>query len=88
MPDYLTFFNMLRNGSSLWYEAYYKKGGRLDDESALQSLMRVEHWLPVLEGQEKVCFDYTSKLIELPDPANPGTWSNKYKTGWTKRHLR
>ncbi len=80
MPDYLTFFDMLRNGSKLWYEAYYKTGSRLDDEGALQSLMRVEHWLPALEGQEKVSFDYTSKLIELPDPANPGVWSNKYKS--------
>ena len=68
MADYLTFFNQLRKGSELWYKAYYKEGGRLDDESALQSLQRVEHWLPALEGQEKVYFDYTSKLIELPDP--------------------
>lgn len=79
MPDYLTFFELLRNGSKLWYDAYYKTGGRLDDESTLQSLMRVEHWLPVLEGQEKVSFDYTSKLIELPDLTKPGTWSNTYK---------
>ena len=54
MPDYLTFFDQLRKGSVLWYEAYYKKGGRLDDESALQSLQRLEHWLPALEGQEKI----------------------------------
>ena len=80
MPDYLTFFDQLRKGSELWYEAYYKKGGRLDDESALQSLQRLEHWLPALEGQEKVCFDYTSKLIELPDLNNPGSWSQKYKS--------
>jgi hexosaminidase len=79
MPDYLAFSDLLRKGSLLWYEAYYKTGGRLDDESTLQSLMRVEHWLPVLEGQEKVSFDYTSKLIELPDLTKPGTWSNKYK---------
>jgi hexosaminidase len=80
MPDYLTFFNMLRDGSTLWYEAYYKNGGRLDEDNTLQSLMRVEHWLPALEGQEKVSFDYTSKLIELPDQANPGSWTKKYKT--------
>ncbi len=79
VPDYLTFFKMLRNGSTLWYEAYYKNGSRLDEEGTLQSLQRVEHWLPALEGQEKVCFDYTSKLIELPDPANPGSWTIKYK---------
>lgn len=80
MPDYLTFFDILRKGSVLWYEAYYKNGGRLDDESALQSLQRLEHWLPVLEGQEKIYFDYTSKLIELPDLKNPGTWSQKYNS--------
>ncbi len=78
MPDYLSFFDLLRKGSILWYEAYYKNGNRLDDESALQSLQRLEHWLPALEGQEKVCFDYTSKLIELPDLNNPGSWSQKY----------
>ena len=79
MPDYLTFFDLLRKGSLLWYEAYYKNGSRLDDESALQSLRRLEHWLQALEGQEKIYFDYTSKLIELPDPNNPGSWSQKYK---------
>jgi hypothetical protein len=80
MPDYLVFFDLLRKGSVLWYEAYYKNGSRMDDESALQSLQRLEHWLPVLEGQEKVYFDYTSKLIELPDLNNPGSWSQKYKS--------
>jgi hexosaminidase len=79
MPDYLPFFTLLRNGSTLWYEAYNIKGGRLDEENTLQSLQRVEHWLPALEGQEKICFDYTSKLIELPDINNPGAWSKKYK---------
>jgi hypothetical protein len=28
---------------------------------------------------EKIQFDYTSKLIELPDLNSPGTWSKKYK---------
>jgi hexosaminidase len=79
IPDYLTFTDLLIKGSTLWYEAYFENGGRLDDESALQSLMRVEHWLPVLEGQEKVCFDYTTKLIKLPDLNSPGNWSQKYK---------
>jgi hexosaminidase len=79
MPDYLRFNEQLRAGSILWYEAYYKTGSRLDDESALQSLQRVEHWLPPLEGQEKICFDYTTKLIGLPDPGNPGAWTSEYK---------
>jgi hexosaminidase len=79
VPDYLSLSEQLRAGSQLWYEAYLKKGSRLDEESALQSLQRVEHWLPPLEGQEKVCFDYTSKLIGLPDPGNPGSWTSKNK---------
>jgi hexosaminidase len=32
-----------------------------------------------LADQEKVQFDYTSKLIELPDPNSPGSWSQKYR---------
>jgi hypothetical protein len=79
MPDYLSFFASLRSGSSLWYEAYNIRGGRLDEENSLRSLQRVEHWLPALEGQEKICFDYTSKLIDLPDINNPGDWSKKHK---------
>jgi hexosaminidase len=79
-PDYITFNEQLRKGSELWYEAYYKKGSRLDEESTLQSLPRVEHWLPALEGQEKIYFDYTSKLIELPDPGKPGSWSQENKS--------
>jgi len=79
MNDYLAINNQLRKGSELWYEAYYKKGSRLDDEAALQSLPRLEHWLPALPNQEKIQFDYTSKLIELPDLESPGTWSRKYK---------
>jgi ASC-1-like (ASCH) protein len=50
-----------------------------EDNNALQSLPQVEHWLPPVEGREKIQFDYTSKLIELPDLNSPGTWSNKYK---------
>ena len=79
IPDYLSLNSRLRRGSVLWYEAYYRKGNRLDDESALQSLPRLEHWLPPLPYQEKMFFDYTSKLIELPDPDKPGSWSLKYK---------
>jgi hypothetical protein len=79
MPDYIEFNNQLRKGSLLWYDAFFKNGGRLDEENVLQSLTQVEHWLPPLEGQEKKQFDYTSKLIELPDLNAPGTWSLKYK---------
>jgi hexosaminidase len=79
IPDYVSFNNQLRKGSDLWYEAYFRNGNLFSDDNALQSLSRVEHWLPPLDGQEKVQFDYTSKLIELPDLNSPGTWSQKYK---------
>jgi|WetSurMetagenome_2_1015567.scaffolds.fasta_scaffold08399_2 hexosaminidase len=79
VPDYVSFNRQLRRGSALWYEAYFKNGNLLSDENTLQSMQRVEHWLPALEGQEKIQFDYTTKLIELPDLKFPGSWSRKYK---------
>jgi hypothetical protein len=80
IPDYRNFNNQLRRGSVLWYEALFRQGSQMDeDNNALQSLPQVEHWLPPVEGREKIQFDYTSKLIELPDLNSPGTWSNKYK---------
>jgi hypothetical protein len=51
----------------------------MDDENTLESLPQVEHWLPPVEGREKIQFDYTSKLIELPDRNSPGVWSKKYE---------
>jgi len=79
MPDYLSFNNQLRKGSVLWYEAFFRNGDLLSDENALQSLTQLEHWLKPLEGREKTEFDYTLKLIELPDLKSPGSWSQKYK---------
>ena len=79
MPDYLSFNNQLRKGSMLWYEAFFKNGNLLSDENGLQSLVQLEHWLTPLEGQERKQFDYTTKLIELPDLKLTGSWSLKYK---------
>jgi hexosaminidase len=79
VPGYHELNAKLRRGTDLWEEAYYRKGGRFDDESSLQSLPRVEHWLPPLPDQEKVQFDYATKLIELPDPASPGSWGDRYR---------
>jgi len=79
IPDFQNFRNELRQGSVLWYGAYFREGNILSDENALQSLVRLEHWLPPLAGQENITFDYTSKLIELPDLHSPGKWSQKYK---------
>lgn len=79
IPDYYSFNQKLRKGSMLWYEAFFRNGNLLSDENGLQSVVQLEHWLKPLEGQEKRCFDYTSKLIDLPDLNSPGTWSLKYK---------
>jgi hypothetical protein len=78
VPDYKNFYNQLRRGSVLFYEALFKRGSQMDEENSLQSLPQIEHWLPPLEGREKIQFDYSSKLIELPDLNSPGTWSKKY----------
>jgi hexosaminidase len=77
--DYLAFNKQLRNGSLLWNEAYFRHGSRIDMENALQSMSQLAHWLPPLADQEKMQFDYTKKLIELPDLNNPGSWTSKYK---------
>lgn len=79
VPDYTNLVHQLRKGSELWYEALYKKGSFFDDDNMLQSTKQVEHWLKPQEGRENVSFDYTTKLIELPDPKSPGYWSQKYK---------
>ncbi len=79
VPDFKRFHDQLRQGSVLWYEAFFRNGNLLGDENALQSLSRLEHWLSPMEGMENKPYDYTSKLIELPDLNSPGSWSLKYK---------
>ena len=79
MPDYYSFNQKLRKGSMLWYEAFFRNGNLLSDENGLQSVIQLEHWLTPMEGQEKRCFDYPSKLIDLPDLNSPGSWSKNYK---------
>jgi hexosaminidase len=79
IPNYKKFAADLRQCSELWYEGFYKKGNFFDDDNVLQSLKQVEHWLKPLEGRENTPFDYSTKLIELPDLKSPGSWSKKYK---------
>jgi hexosaminidase len=79
LPDYTNFNDQLRSGSVLWYEAFFKKGNLFDDDNALQGMKQVEHWLSPLEGRENIPFDYSTKLIELPDLKTPGLWSEKYR---------
>jgi hypothetical protein len=75
MPDYISFNNQLWEGSNFWYKAFFRRSG----DNRMQSLVQLEHWLPPMEGQEKLQFDYTKKLIELPDLNSPGSWSRQYK---------
>jgi hexosaminidase len=80
IPDYTDFNSQLRRGSVFWYEALFRKGRLMDEDNALMGLPQIEHWLPPVEGREKIPFDYTSKLIELPDKNSPGAWTTKYKS--------
>jgi len=79
IPDILDLNKQLREGSEFWYTALFRQGGFFDDDNVLQSLARLEHWLPPMAGQENLVFDYSSKLIELPDRNAPGEWSRQYK---------
>jgi len=79
IPDILDLNKQLRDGSEFWYTALFRQGGFFDDDNVLQSLARLEHWLPPMAGQENLVFDYSSKLIELPDRNAPGEWSRQYK---------
>jgi hexosaminidase len=87
MQNYANFNRQLSDGLEFWKKAYYRNGSRSGDDNALQSLVRLEHWLTPVEGMEKRCFDYTTKLIELPDLNSPGTWSLKYKERLDKASL-
>lgn len=79
VPDYKQLNDALRKGSELYYDAFFKKGNIFDEDNTLQSTKQVEHWLPPVPGREYLYFDYTTKLIDLPDPDAPGSWSKKYK---------
>ncbi len=88
MDDYRSLFSRLREGSEFWYVALYRKGGMLDEDNALQSLPRLEHWLPPQAGQENEVFDYSTRLIDLPDRNSPGSWTEQYKDRLAKaEHL-
>lgn len=80
IPGWLALQADLRSGSVFWYEALFENGTWMDDENMLQSLKQAEHWLEPFEGREKVQFDYSTKIIQLPDKNQPGVWVNKYKT--------
>lgn len=79
-PDFLAQENKLATGSKLWASAYFKQGDLFNEENILQSTKQVEHWLKPFEGREHVKFDYSTKLIDIPNPEKPGDWSKKYAT--------
>ncbi|MCC7523294.1 MAG: family 20 glycosylhydrolase [Chitinophagaceae bacterium] len=87
IPQWQSLQKALRSGSEFWYEALFEHGSWMDDENMLQSLKQVEHWLKPLEGRENIKFDYGTKIIGLPDSANKGEWTNKYKAKLEKAAL-
>ena len=79
VPDTKSFHDQLRQGSVFWYRCFFKKGSRLEADNALQSLVRLEHWLPPDKDQEKAEADHSTKLIGLPDLNSPGAWTREYQ---------
>ncbi len=79
VPDTKSFHDQLRQGSVFWYRCFFKKGSRLEAANALQSLVRLEHWLPPDKDQEKAEVDHSTKLIGLPDLNSPGAWTREYQ---------
>lgn len=79
MQNYSDLNRLLSDELRFWKTAYYRDGSRSGDDNYLQSLAQLEHWLPLVEGMEKRSFDYTTKLIDLPDLNTPGSWSLKHK---------
>jgi hypothetical protein len=76
---YADLYATLRKAIKFWGMAYNRQGNREDRENALQNLPRLEHWLAPLDKNAPVKVDFTDRLIELPDPDNPGSWSKKYE---------
>ncbi len=87
LPEYKEFHAKLRNGSELFYKTFYKNGNIFDDHNQLQSMKRVEHWLKPQEGTENIVFDYSTKLIDLPNLKNPGQWTEKYQDKLVKAEI-
>jgi len=79
MPDFIQMNNQLYQGSEFWYGVFLKRRTIFTEENRLQGLVQLEHWLKPMEGREKIPFDYTTKLIDLPDFKSPGIWNQKYK---------
>lgn len=77
-PNYAGLYGSLREAVTFWAKAFNREGNRADMENALQDMPQLAHWLPPEDKSKKVQFDFTDRLIELPDLNNPGSWSKNY----------
>lgn len=88
IPEYAALYVNLRSAADFWEEAFNPTSDRLDRYNALLPLPGIGHRLTPEESEKirssKV--DYRQKLIELPDPDHPGTWSEKYADRLGKAH--
>ncbi len=79
-PDYGSLYLWLRDATMYWEGVFNRTHDRLHVSNALLPLPGIGHELTPEESRrlrtKKV--DYTQKLIELPDPENPGEWTQKY----------
>jgi len=56
-----------------------RNGSRTDIKNALINLPGLAHWIPEAEKEKQMLkTDFSDIVIELPDPDNPGAWTEKY----------
>ncbi len=78
IPDYTAFYKKLRDAAAFWEKAFNENGNRTDIENILQNFPNLAHWMPPKEPGAPEKTDFSDLLIDLPDPQNPGKWSEKY----------
>ena len=78
MPDYASFYAVLREEAMFWEKAFNREGNRTDMSNALFNLPGLAHWMPPKDENETGKVDFTDLLIELPDLDKPGSWSGEY----------
>lgn len=77
---YVDLYRDLRKSADFWERAFNRTSSRLDIDNALLVLPGIAHFLPQNSADNSKDFkpDFSKKLIELPNPDNPGAWSKKY----------
>ncbi len=80
MENYGDVYIWLRESAEFWEKAFNRQSDRLDIHNALLPLPGIAHFLSPEESEEirSDRTDYTQKLITLPEPEQPGEWSEKY----------